>query len=313
MDQRLLLSLTLLGGVLPGVIALITLFLFWMLHAHRANMKELEFANPVVSDGPRWLLPVLLAIGAIACDLVINAGMRVWPQSATERYVHVFMLLGLLGFVEGLIRWPIVMVLIARILAYASIVWMLASPYVQSEILTNQELVAWMALAGVGGAVLAQHSDRALRHTKAWNASLVFILVLGGLMWIFNSMFFAYGSQTLIGPIAVLVNVCIVSLLFKRVRVSRGGISFIVGMLIAYMVGTGIQNEPNYIAGIALLALLPLAASIPGKGGFRSLLTRAGAVLLLLGIVGGMIQWQSTLDSSDDAGYDEYESWESSE
>lgn len=308
MDSQLLLKLTLLGGVLPGVIALATLFLFWMWHAHRSNMKELESADAVVSDGPRWLLPVLLALGAIACDLVINSGMQAWPKSATERYLHVFLLLGFVGFVEGLFRWPSVLVLVARALAYAGAVWMLAGPYVQSEILTSQELIAWMAVAGIGGGVLAHHADYALENTKAWHAGLVFILAFGGLMPILFAIGWATGSMMLIGVIAVLVNVSIVGLVFKRVRLSRGGVSVLVGLLIALIVGSGIQNEPVSVPALALLALLPLAASIPGNNRFCSLLTRAGAVVLLLGIVGGMVQWQNNLNNADDnaAGEDPY-------
>ena len=300
MDPQLLLWLTLLGGVLPGAIALVTLFLLWMWHAHRSNMKELESADAVVSDGPRWLLPVLLALGAIACDLVINSGMQIWPRSATERYVHVFLLLGLVGFAEGLYRWPAVVVLIARAMGYAAAVWMLAGPYVQSEILTNQELIAWMALAAVGGGALAHHTDHAFENTKAWHAGLVLIIAFAGLMPILFATGWATGPMMLIGVIGVLVNVSIVGLIFQRVRVSRGGVSVLVGMLIALLVGSGIQNEPDSIPTLALLMLLPLAASVPGRDRFASLLTRVGAVVLLLGIVGAMVQWQNNIELAAD-------------
>ena len=301
MDPQLRLWLTLLGGVLPGAVALVTLFLFWMWHAHRSNMKELESADAVVSDGPRWLLPVLLALGAIACDLVINSGMQLWPKSATERYLHVFLLLGFVGFFEGLVRWPTVMVLAARALAYAAAVWMLAAPYVESEILTNQELLAWMALAGIGGCAVSHYADYALENTRAWNAGFAFILAFAGLMPILFATRWAVGSMMLIGVIAVLVNVSIVGLVFTRVRVSRGGVSVLVGILIALMVGSGIQNEPNAVPAIALLGLLPLVASVPGRDGLGSFITRAGAVILLLGIVGGMVQWQNNLNNADDS------------
>ncbi len=78
------------------------------------------------------------------------------------------------------------------------------------------------------------------------------------------------------------------------------------------MIGAGIQNEPQRIPAIFMLALLPLVASVPGKALLRSLVVRSACVIILLATIGSMLAWQGSIDSQDQdsAEYDPYAEYE---
>ena len=69
MDPQLRMTLTLFGGVLPGIVAFLTLFIAWGIHARRSTVREIESETAEPTDGPRWVVPMLIASGLLACSL----------------------------------------------------------------------------------------------------------------------------------------------------------------------------------------------------------------------------------------------------
>ncbi len=294
MDPQLRMTLTLFGGVAPGVVAFLALFIAWGIHARRSTVREIESEAAEPTDGPRWVVPMLIAGGLLACDWIINSGVIAWPTSATERYFHAITLIGLLAMAEGLLRVPGIVTIAIRAVGYGVAIWMLASPYVASEILSQHDLIGTIIIGGFGGSLIAHHADRAHETTSAWKAGIVQLLAFGGLMPIMFALGWAVGSMMLISVVAVLVNVVLVGLIFRRMRIARGGTSVLVGILVVLLCGAGIQSEPISLPALGAIALLPLAATMPGKDSIGTLFVRVAGVAVLLAATGGVLMAQST-------------------
>jgi hypothetical protein len=158
MDPQMQERLMTYAGFIPGSIALVLLLCAWYFHAFQASRTDLDElleeeedeAPRPVSGGPRWLLPILLAVGVAGADYAINDTFHLWPDSNTNRFTHAILLIALMGVAEGLVKLPLFVAFSMRLLAYAGAFWMLAEGYVETQFGTTGNLIGFTLVATLG-------------------------------------------------------------------------------------------------------------------------------------------------------------------
>lgn len=282
--QRLVLH----GGIIPGAVSLLLLGVFWWMHRRKAALPRDEGES--VGDGPRWLLPVLLAGGFIAADYVVKIRFEWWPTDNTMRAAHAAVLLGAFGFVEGLIRLPRWAVAVGRGVVLASVAWMLCEGYAPNAISTG-DLWGIVAVCGLVGSLIAQAADRGSEESPGWTGTLAWVIAIGAVQPMFHLGGFSSGSMALAGVMAVLTSTLIVSVFVKQVRLSRGAVTVFVGLLLVGVLGAGVQSEPKSVPVLMLMAGLPLVFVLTAGGPKRTLLVRAVAIGLIVGSIGAILHF----------------------
>lgn len=285
MPPDLIKRLTLHGGVIPGAVALVVLGLLWWRHTRRlkrsASGGDGAPVPPTAADGPRWALPLLMALGFVAADWVVKQSLDVWPKDNTKRALHAGLVLGLFGLVEGLVRLPEWARTVGRSVVYGLVTWMLIEGYAGSGWISRPDLWGWVFAVGVVGSLAAMAADRGTESTPGWTGVLAWVVVLGAFQPLLNLEGFALGSMALTGAIAVLTSAMLVSLVCRGLNPARGAVSVMVGLVLAGLLGAGIQSEPASVPVLALLGGMPLAMSVRAGGTKRTLLARLAVVGML--------------------------------
>lgn len=282
--QRLVLH----GGIIPGAVSLLLLGVFWWMHRRKAALPRDE--GEAVGDGPRWLLPVLLAGGFIAADYVVKVRFEWWPTDNTMRAAHAAVLLGVFGFVEGLIRLPVWAVSLGRAVVFGGVAWMLCEGYAPQTI-SNADLWGIVGVCGLIGSLIAHAADRGSEGTPGWTGTLAWVIAIGAVQPMLHLGGFSSGSMALAGVMAVLTSMLIVSVFVKETRVSRGGVSVLVGLLLAGVLGAGVQTEPKSVPVLLLMGGLPLVLALTAGGAKRTLLVRAVGTALVVGSIGAILHF----------------------
>lgn len=303
MDPQLQQRMMIYGGFLPGAISLILLIAAWYIHAFkesRVDHKE-DDEERKASQGPRWMLPLMLAIGFAGADFAGNFTIHLWPEGNNYRFTHAIALISLVGIFEGLVRLPMLAGLGLRFLAYAGAFWMLGEGYAYPVFGGMPVFVGSTLFAALCGALIATSSDRNSEDTPAWVDSITWIVIAGASMPIFLQNHFSIGAMIPGGIIAVLVSALIVGSIFRAVRLSRGGVTVLVGFMLTMLVGSIIQTGADYLPAVMLLALSPMVTLIPlGSGsGFKRLIFRLVVLVAILGSAGGTMYWSMVGDQSD--------------
>ncbi len=277
MPNELLLRITLHGGVLPGVVSLITLALLWWRHAKKSRDESAR-----TPAAPTWALPLLLAAGVIAADWVVKQSFAWWPTDNTRRVTHAVALLGLLAAAESTPRLPSFARIATRLIAFGGATWMLTEGY-RPGVLSNAQL--WMLVAGAGlwGTVLTTLADRSLARTPGWTAPAASLVLLAGVQPFLHFAGFSSGSLALVGALAVLTNAVIVGAIFKKFTLAPGAATMIVGLVLIGLLGAGIQSEPKSVPALIIVALSPIALTLRFRGPVPTALLRAGVAGACIG------------------------------
>jgi hypothetical protein len=318
MDPQLQQRLMMFGGLIPGGISLIFLMAAWYLHALRkSRVDHLDDANEdeheeqesaVAHAGPRWLLPMLLAGGFAGADFAANDVFHLWPDANNYRFTHAIVLIALVGVVEGLVRLPMFVGFVLRVLGFGGAFWMLAEGYVGSVFVDSSIFVGSAIFAALASAIIATAIDRQSEDTPAWVDSISWLIIAGASMPIFLQNFFSTGAMIPAGIIAVLVSTLIVGLIFRDLRVSRGGVTVLVGFMLTMLVGSIIQTGVVNLPAVLLLAASPMVmlVKIKGPSGVKLMLTRLILLGIVLGSSAGLLQWAAGAGGSDDGDGDVY-------
>ncbi|MGV6813974.1 MAG: hypothetical protein ACWA5W_03075, partial [Phycisphaerales bacterium] len=168
MDPQLQQRLMIYGGLIPGALALVLLLAAWYIHAFaQSRVDHLDHVDAEgdaelarVSDGPRWLLPMLLAIGFAGADYAANETFQLWPEANNYRYTHAIGLIMLVGLIEGLVRLPMVLGFVVRVLGFGGAFWMLSEGYVPGVFADSSVLIGSTIFASLAGALVATGVDR---------------------------------------------------------------------------------------------------------------------------------------------------------
>tara|TARA_R110002072_G_scaffold150953_1_gene299745 strand:- start:86287 stop:87264 length:978 start_codon:yes stop_codon:yes gene_type:complete len=318
MDPQVQERLMMFGGFIPGAVSMLLLMAAWYLHAFKASRVDHDehHADDEYEDdgestrrsiGPRWVLPIMLALGFAGAVYAVDEQQKLWPDSNADRFLHAMVIIGLVGVIEGLVRLPVLVGFVVRFFGFTVAFWMLAEAYV--TIFGDHSIFVGSAIfAGLVSSLLVAGADRSSEDTPAWVDAGSWLIIAGASMPIFFQNNFSLGAMYPAGVIAVLVSTGVTGLVFKDLRFARGGNTVLVGMLMALMVGSIIQTGAVNLPAVMLLGVAPMVLLVPLKSasGVRRLLARLVILAAVLGASGGLMIQSSSADAGD--GYDDYES-----
>lgn len=293
MDTQLQQRLMLFAGFIPGGIAFALLLVAWYLHALRDSRTDLDDSDEPrkAGQGPRWMLPLVLAMGVAGADYAINDTFQIWPDSNNDRLPHAAALLALAAVIEGLVKLPLLVSVLIRAIAYAGVFWMLSEGYTDTILGGSGNLIAYTLFAAIITSLIATAADTSTQHNNpdrrlGWVDAACWILILAVTMPVLFKNNYAQGAMYPAGLISVLTSALIVGLIFRSFSIARGGITLIVGFMLMMLTGTIVQSGVNTLPSVLLAASLPLIMLIPLRtnSGVRRFLARA----VLITTVGGL-------------------------
>jgi hypothetical protein len=315
-DPQLQERLMLYGGLIPGAIAMLALLSVWYAHAFfkskaGEDVRDDESETKGASVGPRWALPILLAIGFVGADYASNEVLHLWPEGNNYRFTHAIVLITLAAVAEGLFTIPLLLGFVIRMLAYSGAFWMLSEGYETSVFGDSATLIGSMLFAGIAAAVVSIASDRVSEDTRGWVDSITWLVIAGATMPILLYNHFSIGAMIPAGIIAVLVSTLLVSLIFRDIRFARGGVTVLVGFMLTMLAGSIVQTGVENLPAVMLLAIAPMVTLVPMKGvsGIRQLVARLILLAVILGSSGGLM-YMSHVDEGSSSETDPYADYE---
>ena len=311
LEQRLMIF----GGFVPGIISLILLIAAWYIYTRKQSGIDNENAvdKRTSSVGPRWMLPLMLALGFAGADYAANYTIHFWPDGNNYRFTHAIVLIAIVGIIEGIFTLPILVAFALRFLAYVGAFWMLAEGYTQNVFGNTPTFIGSTLFAGLASAVIATVSDRLSednmsQNHRAWVDLIPWIVIAGVAMPVLLKNSFSIGAMIPVGIIAVLISTLITSLIFRSICIARGGVTVLIGFLLTMLVGSIIQTGAVYLPSLLLLALAPMVLLIPLRtsSGIRLLLARIILLVIILGSSIGTMYWFSSTNTQDSDEVDPY-------
>lgn len=303
-------KIALVGGVLPGVIALATLLPAWWRAKRRGTLTRGD------RDGPVWLAPALVFVAFVLGDYAVNGVPHWWTPHGPYRYVHAAGLMCALGVLEGLVRLPAWLAAALRASALAGVVWILGSPYSgDGAVVPTHEFVGWMLTLAIAGSASITLADAGARRLRGPLAPIALLALAGGAAGVVMLNHLAYAAQTAPALVAVLTNVAIVSCFVRGVRLDRGGVTAVVGVVYAWVAGAYFQAEILSLPALALVVIAPLGLAAAAAFPKRPWPVRLGVALLVTALCLGSAVWVSTLAAPADDGsgepdpYADYYGW----
>jgi hypothetical protein len=314
MDPQLQERLMIYGGFIPGVVSLILMIAVWYIHAFKESRVDHseEDGDRTASQGPRWMLPLMLVVGFAGADYASNDIFHLWPDGNNYRFVHAIALIALVGILEGVVSLPMLVAFGFRFIAYAGAFWMLAEGYVDQVFGGTPVFVGSTLFAALSAALISTSIDRNSDDTPAWVDSITWIVIAGASMPILLHNHFSIGAMIPAGIIAVLVSTLFTGLIFRGLRLSRGGVTVLVGFMMTMLAGSIVQTGADYLTPVMLMGLAPIVTLIPMKtpSGVRRLIARLILLAVVLGSAGGVLYWSMSADQQGESEIDPYADYE---
>ena len=317
MDPQVQQQLMIWGGAFPAALAIVTLLIFWSIHTHKGMMDldEDQGALPAKKVGPVWLLPLLIATGFIGAVSAQFPSFDVWPSDNTYRLPHAMVLVALVGLLEAVLKPGVLVMFIARVLAFGGVFCILASGYRGNDIVfaNDWSYFGWMCIAAFIPALLALIHEQNSKEVPGWIDAGCWMLVLGGMM---PTLFFngsVTGSTVLPGVLSVIGPAVVVGLICKSLSLSRGAITTLIGVVLIVTIGSSVHSELRSLQAALLLIGVVCTGLIrkEGKSTFRYILLRAGIAAVLLGGAAALAHHEQQLNTGTGSGeYDPYADYE---
>lgn len=258
---------------------------------------------------PHWALALLLAIGFVPAYYGLHGTLELWPVETAKRYVHVGAAAAVVGVIEGFIALPMVAVVLLRFGACGFASWALLEGLRASGRFDETGLWLTVGLTGIGGVVASLLVDAASRRL-----ALVFVafalaagaaVVSGTLMQV---AFYADSARLTGAVIAMLSALACFSLLWRDVRLDRGGSVVIVSLLVSLLVGGrwlgGTWASDGWVPGLPWVSLMLLILAPGGVAVVRlpwlsrrgRLIRGVAALAAVVGVsgAGGLTAWLLT-------------------
>ncbi|MCC5823810.1 MAG: DUF2058 domain-containing protein [Phycisphaerales bacterium] len=299
MPDELLHRVVVHGGVIPGVIALVTLALVWWRYSVKRTHPDAQVRPPA------WALPLVITIGFVLADWVVKQKISWWPNSNVQRVPHAAGLIALVAIAGAFVRVPWPVRAVARALAFAGATWMLTQGY-RPGVLSTGQLWALVAGAGLAGAVIATLADAGLARTRGWTGPAAALALVGLTQPFLHFAGFSSGSIALVGAIAALTSALLVALAFRQLTLGGGTATVLVGLVLISLLGAGVQSEPKSVPALLLIGVAPLALALRFRGPIPTLALRAGVIALLAGAAFGFLAMSGADEPDEDDPYADY-------
>lgn len=313
MDPQVQQKLMVWGAGVPGVLTLVVLLALWYLHTRKVSLDEGHDEDAPKRSGPRWALPVLLALGFLGANSAQYASIPWWSSDNSYRLPHALGVVALLGVLEGFVRVPRLLGFVLRVITYGGVFAMLAWGYKGNEAIFASEWVffGWMGVGASLAALLATLHEDASESAPGWVDALGWLGVLGAASPVLFFNGYATGPLVLTGILSVLGVCVLVGALCSTFRLARGGVTVLVGAVLVVAIGATVHSEIRSVpAGVLLLGAASTGVLVKREGSktIGYLLTRAVIAVLLIGGAGALAYHEhAALESGDDSGeYDPY-------
>lgn len=269
MPNELAFRVALHGGFLPGLAAFSVLLALWWRHARRTRSPDAP-----AGVGPVWALPLLIVLGVVAADWVAKQSFAWWPADNTRRLGHAALLVGATGAVMSVQPVPVWARVIARVVAFGAVAWMLTEGYRPGVLSDGQMWALVGACAGVGAA-LATLADASLARTAGWAGPAAVLALLALFQPFLHFAGYSSGSIAMTGALAAVSAALLVAARFRTLRIDGVG-TVTTGLVLIGLLGAGVQSEPKSLLAIALAAACPIALGVRLSKPLPTLLLRAG-------------------------------------
>lgn len=267
----------LIGGVLPGVIALVLLAT-----PHLTRHRLFAVLSILIPS-----LAVVLAF--IPAPIVVNGKHDLWPVNAAERAIAVALAAGLLGVLASSLhrrRWlASVPAFVSGVLASLAVLIALHPHAVSTPMLLAATLVtgAWVA----SGAHLLSRGEAA-RPGPIVTAMLALVTFAASLVMLFSAI--GTYAQQVGALVAILSAATLVAFWKKRPILGVGGVGVALSILAYFLIGAWQLSSNPPVGALAITAALPLTIPLLARlaSRNRASLVMAWAALSMasLGAVG---------------------------
>lgn len=285
----MILKFILIGGILPGFICTITLL--------AAFLIARTFRRPSI---PAFVFPLLVAISIIPAEMLVREGwpkLANWPKNAADRLLHITIVASLGGALIACVtslvaraasrqapgsnsiprvdsdpRRSLILTLVLSIPLVAACLWMFLNYRVPSFWKTTSTGALWLALYTAAAVVIIASLELASRRRpKIDTMSLsprdpapiaILFIVANAIPPIAVKTGNAYVSQVCGGIVAALGAALLVSFLVPHFKLTRGGVTTLVGTLGAIgLAAFYFAEDPAPRLPMLLLAAAPIVAS----------------------------------------------------
>ena len=302
--------IALLGGLLPGQIVGFGLLLLWGL-LRPPGLGENEEPRRRL----RWGAPTLFALGLLATSASVGTlDSALWPTNVAGRSLAIGAVALACGLIDALspsraLAWS------ARALGGAGAALIIVSA-MRPHALSTPDVAIWCAVSAAC-VVAGAWAMEAAPDPRAWVAPAQGAMITQGLLGLVYWSGLAGSATQMGGLIAMLVAAGLAGAIIGRVRLDRGGWSFlacvIVGMLaLARVLGSGAVPP---IAFALMLAGVPSAALgrwLAGRVNGRFAPPLIALTITAIPIAGGAWLGWSAYNAPDDQHADGADAWDGS-
>lgn len=292
-----------LGGVLPGVIALVLLAAPWVIWKERAAAIV------------RWIAPLAVALAFVPAVVVTNKHSQVWPINASERGLAVGAVSLVLAVVVLMLggpslatkRWAKVGGTLAAAIAgtFGALAVLIAlHPHAVSTAMLIGVGVAAGMWASAGASVLA-HAERI---SSGFKVPGMLAIALFGLSLVM--LFSAIGvyAQTTGGLVAAMTSAALVGMWKRQLTLGGGAYLVPLGIMAYLLVGTWQLSANPPLGALVIAAMLPFVVAGSAmltrrKGIARAILAWTVVTLFTLGAAGWAHSIYSAAKDSSPYGY----------
>jgi len=251
--------------VYPGLIAGVGLLASWLLWqvAFRSAPSE---ATP---RGPLWVAPVVFTLAFLVAYYGFNPKPQLWPSNAVMR-LHataaaggaVGVLAALAAMLPARFRWGGHLARHALALALGAFIALAYLAPLTPHALSAPRVAVLAVASAIWLAITTAILDSVAHRLQGWRMPAALLPLVGGSVPVFLFGAYATGAQFAGTLIALLSAALVVGLICRRLSLERGGVIFVMGVLLSLGLIAYFFNSNSRTGPLILLALAPIAAGV---------------------------------------------------